>query len=501
VINELPRTRSEPDPEPLGRRGVSHREIVWPDAGVRPPAARLSLPRWLDPLVLLLVLGYLLGGIAAAPFTLEEAVQLSLTSDAAAVATDPGSLLPGGASSAAQDAVRLGYGSFTRYTAAIGWYATGGRYGQAPIDLTVAGPGPVRTPSWHRLTAARTGPALLAVIAVLILYVLIRRMLGRAAALVGVLLFGLHPTIALVSRSAVDAGLTLTLGLAAVLVASAVSATLAAGDDPGLGAWTALAVLLGLTLASGATAPPYVAGAVSFCAAGLLGRQLRRRREVLAGRRVRTAEVGGGPGGWMAVSVLGVVLVWVLVSPALWGWLPERLSTRHDERATLVAERLLADPGPNTTQTRFRAAGGVLTDPFLTPPRVDHGVRLAEYQRSWWAGLPLGRSAGPGWLPHGLSGPLSVLVGAVLTLMAGIGVVGLWRVSRRQTAAITGWLLATAGWLVLWPSNQVDHGTPLVVLGCLLAAASVPVLLSWSGVRSSGTDQPGDDRRGHADQR
>jgi hypothetical protein len=95
VINELPRSRTAPDDEPEPRRGISHREIVWRDSGVRPAAALLSLPRWLDPLVLLLVIGYLLGGIAAAPLTLEEAVQLSLTGDAAVAVTHPGALLPG----------------------------------------------------------------------------------------------------------------------------------------------------------------------------------------------------------------------------------------------------------------------------------------------------------------------------------------------------------------------------------------------------------------------
>jgi 4-amino-4-deoxy-L-arabinose transferase-like glycosyltransferase len=359
---------------------------------------------------------------------------------------------------------------------------------------------------------ARIGPALLAVTAVLLMFALIRRLLGRAAALVGVLGFGLHPTVALISRTSTDAGLTLTFGLATVLIGSAVSARLARGGDLGLGAWTALAVLTGLTLASGPTALPYVAGAAAFCLAGLLGRQLRRRNEVLAGRSVAASETGG-PVGWMAATALAAVLIWVAVSPSLWGWLPERLSTRHDQRPVLVAQQLGPDPGARTGEARARAALGVVTDPFLTPAHLarpgpaELDRRVTRYQHSWWSGLPLGTHVGP--LPRPVTGALSLVIGVLLTIAAGFGLVGFWRVSRRQTVAVVGWLAATATWLVLQPSDLVDQGAPLIAPACLLAAAAVPLVLSWSG-RSSGrstggsggrADQAGHDRRRQADQR
>ena len=487
VISELPTV------------GVSHREIAWRRGSLRPAVRRLTLPDWLDPLVLVLVIGYLLGGIAAAPFSLEEAVQTSLTSDAGIAVSHPASLVPGAAVSPIHESVRLAYGSITRYAAAIGWYAAGGRSTQTPLNLAVPDPADTRVPSTGRLLAIRLGPALLAVIAVLLIFVLARRLLGRPAALTAVLLFGLHPTIALVSRQAADAGLTLTCGLATVLVSMAISATVAHGDVPALGRWTALAALAGLTLASGPTAPPYVAGAAVFCCAGLVGRVLRQHRERLAGRKIRAPE-SGGPAGWLAATAFGAVLVWVLLSPALWGWLPDRLATRHDDRPTLVAERLLPDPGPHDAQAKLRAGFGVLTDSFLTPARLDTparpdgGAGQAHYQRSGWAGLPLGTGTGP--LPRPLTAVLAGLIGVVLTLAAVAGWLVLWQRSRRQAVALTGWALATAGWLVLWPSQQVGQQTPLVVIGCLLAAAAVPPVITRLRV----ADQLGDDGGGHPDQ-
>jgi hypothetical protein len=500
VIKELPGSRTPP----VADQGVTHREISWRAAVLRRALPALVPPRWLDPIVVLLVVGYLLGGLAATPFTLQEKVQQSLTADAGTLLTHPQSLLPGDVVSAPQEAVRLGYGALTRYAAAVGWYAAGGRAAQVPIDLT--GPSPVRTPDRDKIVASRVGPALLSAIGVLMIFVLTRRLLGRAAALAAVLIFGLHPTTVLVGRQAADAGPTMALGLATVLVAAAISGTLARGAPVRLGSWTGLSLIAGLTLASGATAPPYLAGAGSFVLAGLLGRQLCRRRAVLDGHALDDAQVPDvrGPAGWLAVTALGAVLVWVAVSPALWGWLPERLVARHQERPALIAKHLLPDPGAADPAARVRSGLGAVTDPFLTPPRSIQGTGLADYRQSWWSGLPLGEhgaaAAGPltRVLPASPAGALALVLGSVLTLAAGLGAIQLYRTSRRLALAMLGWALATVGWLVLDPSTQADHATPLVALSCLLAAAAVPFGLSYLA-RLSRQSREAMDRRGSPD--
>jgi hypothetical protein len=503
VINELPRSRPVPVP---ADQGVTHREISWRAAVLRRALPALVPPRWLDPLLLLLVAGYLLGGIAAAPYTLEEAVQGSLTADAGALVTHPQSVLPGGAVSATQESVRLAYGSLTRYATAAGWYAAGGRAAQIPMDLTVPGPSPVHEPERELLVAARAGPAVISVLGVLVIFLVTRRMLGRAAALVAVLIFGLHPTVALVSRQSADAGLTMSLGLAAILVAVGISGTLGKGAAPGLGAWTGLAVLTGLALASGPSAPPYVAGAAAFCLAGVIARQVHRRREAFAGRPPAATEgpEAGGPAGWLAVTALGAVLVWVLVSPAFWGWLPERLETRHRERPTLIAQRLLPDPGPADAGTRLSSGLDAVTDPFLSPTRPEEGAGLSAYRLSWWSGLPVGErgaaASGPFTrvLPAPVVGVLSTLLGMILTAAAALGAVSIWRSSRRLGLAVAGWGLATVGWLVLAPSRQADHATPLIALACVLVAAAAPFVLSYLA-RLARDSQEAMDLRGSPD--
>lgn len=165
--------------------------------------------------------------------------------------------------------------------------------------------------------------------------------------------------------------------------------------------------------------------------------------------------------GWLAVTVLGAVVIWVLVSPALWGWLPERLETRHTDRATLIAQHLVPDPGLSDLPARVKSGAGAVLDPFLNPTRPQSGEHLLDYRLSWWSGLPLGErgaaASGPlaRILPGPVTGVLSTLLGMVLTLAAGLGVVQFWRTSRRQAVAVSAWALATVGWLVLDRPNRL----------------------------------------------
>jgi hypothetical protein len=498
---------------------VARREISWRSLRVRSGQPVRELPRWVDRLVVVLLLGYLLGGVAAAPYTLEEAVQDSMAARTGALWTERGDpLLTGATSTPTYDAVSLAYGSVTRWAAAAGWYAAGARQAQRPIDLDQPGPPAISVPADRFLVAARLGPALLCALGVVLVLFIGRRLAGRTAGLVAAGALALHPGYLISARPAVDAGVTLTLGLAGVLTAIGIGTTVARGKEPRLAAWTAVAALAGLTLAAGYTAVPYVAGAAAFVLAGLLVRQRRRSADRARGLpdpgevvvehpaqaqapsqwrwrlsgsasaaaaeppgpgAVRTAVAPVGPAlGWTAAAALGAVVVWVLVSPALWGWLPERVATRSDGRPALAAQRLLPDPGPQDLAARAGEVARVATDPFLTPEPADPGLgaRDAGYARSGWAGLPLGAARGP--LPSFLNRLIGLVVGGLLTLAAAAGLLVMWLRSRMQAAALTAWLLATAGWMAWVPSRQPDQALPLVALACVLSGLALPTLVA-----------------------
>jgi hypothetical protein len=76
-------------------------------------------------------------------------------------------------------------------------------------------------------------------------------------------------------------------------------------------------------------------------------------------------------------------------------------------------------------------------------------------------------------LPQPVAEVLSALLGLLLTVMAIAGAVALWRMSRLMAVAVTGWLTATVGWLVLSPSGSPDRLLPLIAVACVLVGAAV----------------------------
>jgi hypothetical protein len=512
----------------LGERdasGVSRLDIAWRAAEVLATRKRPPLPRWVDAAVVVFLSLYLVGGalagLAAAPFTVAEGAQLSLVGDGRRLVTDPASLLPGGDDSQPAASLRLVGGAFTRYGASAGWYLAGGRADDVPaLPVTDSPPGddaPRETP----LIAARTAPSLLAAAAVPILYLLGRRLGGRRVALAAAVLAFLHPAVLVAGRQVGDAGAVLAFGLGAVLVAVAVSDRLARGENPSAGRWAALAVLCGCTLAAGPGALGFVAGVVAWVVAGFGETYVRRRREIIAagpverppssgpppiGTPVRGAGMPAGgpltpPGGiprlvaadapdrpmwqvppgsvWSFVlSLAGAVLLWVAVSPPLWGWLPERLTTRWSERSALVAQGLLPDPGDTG---RLAALGRLLAGPFAASPDHVPGDR-------WWGGLPLG------WGVALLLAPLTLAGVAALVTASSAGPPGggrppalgaAWRwlaerqVSRRNAVALLSWVLAVALFTLAWPSERSADAVPVIPVFSLLAAVALLVLSTW----------------------
>ena len=502
--------------------GVFRLDIAWRAAEVLATRKRPPLPRWVDAAVVVLLSLYLAGGalagLAAAPFTVAEGAQLALVRDGRLLVTDPATLLPGGDDSQPDASLRLVEGAFTRYGAAGGWYLAGGRAADVPALPVMDSPPGDDAPPEGPLIAARAAPSLLAAVAVPILYLLGRRLGGRRVALAAAVLAFLHPAVLLAGRQAGDAGAVLTFGLAAVLVAVAVADRLARGENPSAGRWAALAVLCGCALAAGPGALGFTAGVVAWVVAGFGETYVRRRREIIAagpveaprtpppiGTPVRGAGMPAGgpltpPGGvprlvaadapdrptWLVppgsvwsfvLALAGAVFLWVAVSPSLWGWLPERLSTRASERTALVAQGLLPDTGD---PGRLAALGRLLAGPFAFAPDHVPGDR-------WWGGLPLGWGVALVLAPLTLAGVAALVAAASSPAPAGrapaLGAAWRWlaerQMSRRNAAALLSWALAVAVCALLWPSERSADAVPLIPVASLLAAVALLVLSTW----------------------
>jgi hypothetical protein len=180
------------------------------------------------------------------------------------------------------------------------------------------------------------------------------------------------------------------------------------------------------------------------------------------------------------LSMAGAVLLWVAVSPSLWGWLPERLSTRAGQRTALVSQGLLPGSG---SAGHLSAVGRLLAGPFAFAADQKPGDRT-------WAGLPVG-------------GPVAVLValatvaGVVLLVTAVVAsperlavrhppsLAAGWRwlgerlVGRRNAVALLLWALSVAVCAVVWPSARSVDAVPVVPVTALLAAVAVVVVSRW----------------------
>ena len=529
-----PRTKGPTTPRgiPLSQlgerddRGISRLDIAWRAAEVLATRNRPPLPRWVDAAAVALLAVFLvagtLAGLRATPYGTAEAAQLALVKDAGTLVTDPVALVPGGDTTQPAESLRLVQGAFTRYVSAAGWYAAGGRAGDVP-SLPAGDP-----PPEHLLTAARIAPVLFTAAAVPVLFFLGLRLGGRRVALIAVVAAFVHPSVLLAGRQVQDVGAVLAFGLGAVLVAVVVSERLAAGVNPGAGRWTALVVLCGFALAAGQGALGFVGGAVAWVLAGFGESFLRNRRALLAAQpmpstaRNRTPPLGtpvraitqpgrpltppGGtpklvaadapdvpatllpPGslGSFGLSLAGAVLVWVAVSPSLWGWLPERLASRSAERSALVTQGLLPDPG---ALGHAGALWRLVTGPFLDAPDQVPAEALS-------AGLPY-----TGWaLPVAVVLALATLAGVVLLAVAAaagperraeprpvsfsLGAGRLrWlaarQIGRRDAVAFLGWLGVVAACAVAWPSERSADRVPLVPVAALVAAVAVVVAVGW----------------------
>lgn len=493
------------------QRGITRRDIPWRAADVLTARRSHPLPRWVDVAVVLAVMAYLVAGASSAPRSSDEAAQVALSRDARLVFTDPRALAPGGATSAVLEAQRLVHGTVTRCAVAVGWYLGGARDADRPVlpgETAKAGDEnrPHDVPAAF-LGAARAGPAVIGAVGALMLYLLARRVAGRRVATAALVLFGLNSGFLLVARQATDTGAVVTFGLAAILLAAYASDRLERPAPVRLGAWTAVALAAGLCLAAGRGAAPFLLGVVAWCVVGLV-RGVQAARRAALGGSTGPAPTGSNPlgeVGLLAVTALSALIVWVTVSPSLWGWLPERLITRGHDHAALVAAGALPDPGPGGLTGFGEAVRRLIDGPFASVPLP------SSYAGSGWAGAPIGASR----LAVGLALATVAVAGAVVLLRrrrvqrrTGWSEEELRRGTRpRDATPLLMWTVLVVVWTLTHPSRLPGDQLALLAPMAVLAAVGFVGAAEWvvrgvrraaqarRAVREAQDDGGGDDAR------
>lgn len=290
---------------------------------------------------------------------------------------------------------------------------------------------------------------------------------GRWVAYPAAVLYGLNPILLLNGRRAMLEGSQLFFGLLTLLVAALLAKRIAALDErPGWGWWLALTVSGGLALASKHSAAIYLAGAWLwvFAAAVIAAVASKRWRPLL----VRT--------GLLALTGAGVIVLFVLFSPALWNNPPARLMNLVEARAEILDVQVIADQNaPTSLAERVR---GLVVQPFIAP--------LSYFEVASWAEAEDIVNQIQRYEASGLRGlPNGYVLGVPLMLLALVGAGVLLAhdarqspVKRAQAAGLLLWFGVTAGALLLNPLPWQRYYLPYIPIVVLLVAVGMGAVLS-----------------------
>lgn len=414
---------------------------------------------------LLLLIGYILGGVPITPFHGDEAMQITMSADydTAFIQRNPSALMvapPYAIDSPAW--LRLINGSVNRYLIGLSWHLAGFSVNDLPPiwqwpvsydDNLAQG----NRPSDALLTVSRWSSALLLCVSVVVMFSIGYGVGGWSVALFASGLYALHPIILLNGRRAMQEGALLCFGLLCIWFAMQIARRLHDRQQVSIGWWVGLALAAGLTLASKHSGVVFVAGAFGWVGVAIL-------MGVGATRRVAPTftQIISAPLLLCLSAVISSFLLFLVLSPALWNDPPARVRDLLTERAALLESQVIAAGGATSFLSRLT---GMLTQPFLQPVEI--------YEAGFWANS----SAFVGevraytesvWL--GLGGGL---IGALFSAIALVGMgLLLFRLRRGDSAAwgILIWLLVTVVTLLLNPVPWQRYYLPLLPIVMLLAA-------------------------------
>jgi 4-amino-4-deoxy-L-arabinose transferase-like glycosyltransferase len=432
----------------------------------------------LDTLVALLLMAYVLAGVALVPFHGDESIHIHTSGDFDTAFRDghPSALITEAPYSYDGDPyLRLLNGSVNRHLIGLARQIAG--LSQQPLPprpgwfWALDYEGNVKAgclPSDELLRAARWPSALLLAASVPLLLALGLVVGGRRVGYPAALVYALNPVVLLNGRRAMQEGSLLGFGLLVVLVAALIARRRQAGR-PVRWLWLALVAAGALALASKHSALPFVAGALAWIfLAGLLHH----------GRRGLLALAAGLLG-----CAAGMLCGFIALSPALWKDPPARLHDLFVARSQLVEIQLRLQPGgPATLAQR---AEGLLLQPFATPPQYFElpawagyapiARQVEQYEASFLGGYATGR----GFLGALLT--LAMLGGAVLLC------VPRWRpaLDRASLAGLAAWTALTCLTLLASPLSWQRYTLALLPEAALLAGIGAAAVLRAIRPRAS----------------
>jgi 4-amino-4-deoxy-L-arabinose transferase-like glycosyltransferase len=261
---------------------------------------------------------------------------------------------------------------------------------------------------------------------------------GRITAYSTSLLYTLHPILLLYGRRAMHEGALLFFGLLLVLAALLIANGLRRWQ-----VWPALALLGGLTLASKHSGILYLG-----IAWGILGVTLFWERSWR---------------GYILLFLAGAasILIFVILSPALWNNPPARTGNLLEVRGDLLEMQVAGQPTPLIDRIK-----GIITQPYIED--------IQYYEVGFWGDSPEIRQEVQDYESSPLSGlPRGILIGAVTMLAACFGLFELLKVRRPLGIGLLIWLGLVIASLLVNPLPWQRYAMPLFPVTSLLVGISI----------------------------
>ncbi|NDJ61141.1 MAG: phospholipid carrier-dependent glycosyltransferase [Chloroflexi bacterium] len=438
-----------------------------------------AVPRLIDGLWLLILMGFVVAGLPLATFHGDEAMQIYTSHDYAIafIERSPERLTTAPPYPIDSDPhLRILNGTINRHTIGLSWHLAGLTTGDLPPrpgwDWGLSYPDNVATahrPSDLLLNVSRVSSTVLLALSVGVLFALgwqfgarVGTPRRRVIAYLASGLYALNPVILLNGRRAMQEGSLLFFGLLTILIAAIISRRRAAGQSDSVGWWALLALSGGLTLASKHSGIVFVIAALVWVGAAELTR-LRWRALVAGAAR-------------LAVSAVLIAGLFLLLSPALWNDPLARVGDLLAVRAELLDIQVAVEPAaPLTLTDRITA---IFTQPFVTAP--------AHFEVAHWGEVPAVQAEIARYMAAPLSGlQFGPLIGGALTALSVGGLIILLRrivgpadpVARALAAGLIAWVGLTALSMLVNPLPWQRYYLPLIPAMTLLASVGVGVVL------------------------